>query len=500
MIRRYRKGFLVRTLKAAGHRATRLALTVLCILVVSAPVVLAQASDRVIVDAEIAFTSPITLASPTDALLLQGTFTAGEDLVYILTLSNLSPWPLSEFRLLNRYFTPESEQELSHLWELARLEPGQTVSEIIRYPVDDLDGASPADACHQLELNWSGGWSAFLIDCAGLGGATIWRIPLSEEMAVNEGEVVAQPLSLPEPVGRSKLGLHVTRNSSPAIMDFVRRAQPAVIAGVGDLGWFADVKRASPGTITLGRFEELDQTFTGDPEQRAREFVATFAGRYLAYPSVDFWMGWNEPVIRSVWQMEWYAAFEVERARLMHELGLRVAVGNFATGTPEADQFPAFMPALAAAKEYGGVFALHEYSAPTMLHGVGASIPGHEGRPDMGTLTLRYRFWYEHYLGPANLVVPLVITEAGIDGGVLAGHNPPFGGWRDFTGTRSQEIGIQTLETYLAEISWYDDELRRDPYVLGFAIFDAGDISGRWASFDITDELDAFAALALSKE
>ena len=472
------------------------------ILLASVPTMFARGADVAVVDAQIVFSSPLDDEKPADTLFLQATFLAGSELDYVLTLSNLSPWPLSDIHLLDRYFGPDSDDELAHVWEIERLEPGEAASTVIRYGPDEIEALSVGEACHQIELNWSGGWSSFLMDCTGLGSTSLWYIPLSEDMAVHADVQVsaALPLSLGEPVGRSKLGLHVTRNASPGIMAFVEQTQPSIIVAVGDLGWLADVKEVSPNTITLGRFEEKGQTFTGDPKQRAQQFVVSHAGRYLANPGVDYWLGWNEPVIRHMWQMEWYAAFEVERTRLMHDLGLKVAVGNFSTGTPEADQFMAFVPALASAQEYGGLFALHEYSAPTMLHGIGAGIPGMELEEGFGALTLRYRYWYENVLGPANLVVPLVITEAGIDGGVLRDQDPSLGGWRDFDGTLAPELTIQDLNSYLAEISWYDDELRCDPYVLGFAIFNVGDTEGQWASFDITDELDAFRALVHSKE
>ncbi len=492
----------MRAFAAAMPRLVRLILLIVGILFASVPTILARGADVAVMDADMVFSSPIEAEKPSETLLLQATFLAGDGLDYILTLSNLSPWPLAEIRVLDRYFGPDMEEELYQIWELDQLDPGQAASTVIHYGPDEIVGLSVAEACHQIEMNWSGGWSSFLMDCTSLGSTSLWYIPLREEMAVyaEPEEAVVLPLSLGEPAGRSKLGLHVTRNNASGIMAFVEQVQPAIIVGVGDLGWFVDVKEVSPGTITLGRFEEKGQTFTGDPKQRAQQFVVSHAGRYLANPGVDYWLGWNEPVIRHVWQMEWYAAFEAERTRLMHDLGLRVAVGNFSTGTPEADQFMAFMPALVAAQEYGGLFALHEYSAPTMLHGVGAAIPGMELEKGFGALTLRYRYWYEHVLGPANLVVPLVITEAGIDGGVLRNQDPSLGGWRDFDGTLAPELTVQDLNSYLAEVSWYDDELRSDPYVLGFALFNVGDTDGQWASFDITDELDAFRALVLSKE
>ncbi|NLG26376.1 MAG: hypothetical protein GX557_00565, partial [Chloroflexi bacterium] len=129
-------------------------------------------------------------------------------------------------------------------------------------------------------------------------------------------------------------------------------------------------------------------------------------------------------------------------------------------------------------------------SAPTMRDGMGSEVPGLETNEESGALTLRYRFWYDHYLQPSGLVIPLIITEAGIDGGVIADSG--LGGWRDFAGDLSGA-------DYIAQLDWYDNELRRDPYVLGFAIFNAGDLSGRWASWDVVDLLPTLTDVVTSK-
>lgn len=54
-------------------------------------------------------------------------------------------------------------------------------------------------------------------------------------------------------------------------------------------------------------------------------------------------------------------------------------------------------------------------------------------------------------------------------------------------------------EEYLQQLSWYDDELRRDSYVLGFAVFNVGGSSGQWASFDVTNILPQMADLISDK-
>ncbi|MFH1085160.1 MAG: hypothetical protein V1772_05310 [Chloroflexota bacterium] len=402
--------------------------------------------------------------------------------LYMLTIANLTPWRIPALALLDRYLPVGSEQpEVIQGWFPEMIEPKASVSKAFA-----IEALWP-EACHQLELSLADGLGIVLMDCNPPSATTVWSIALSDEMRAYLDQ---SPLTGAEPSGRSKIGLHVTRNGDPEIMKFIIAAQPAVVAAVGDLGWLAEVKAVSPGTMTLGRVIEGRQAFEGDPAQQARAFVGALAETYRLNLGVDYWLGWNEPVIDEIWQMQWYAAFEAERIVAMAELGLKTAIGSFSTGTPEPLEFGAFLPAIRVAKQHGAVLALHEYSAPTMRDGVGAGLPGIAGREGFGALTLRYRYWYEHYLRPNDLIIPLAITEAGVDGGVLRVQGLNLGGWRDFErGSVPPDMASQTAQTYLDELSWYDDQLRRDPYVVGMAIFNVGDEAGRWDSFDVTDLL-----------
>jgi hypothetical protein len=294
----------------------------------------------------------------------------------------------------------------------------------------------------------------------------------------------------------SRLGLHVSRNSLPGIMDFVRQAHPSVMKGVDDVGFLGEVEQVSPSTVTIGRFV-VDQPNMGqgDPVKRAADFVQANLARYQANPAVDFWEGWNEP---DPAQMDWYAKFEARRACLMHDLGFRAAIGGFSTGTPELEQFLKFLPAIRAAQRCGGILTLHEYGAPTFDLWFGTSLPGQPAYPNRGVLAFRYRWWYEDILIPNGLAIPLVVSEAGIDGFVALGRREgPVGpGWLEFRDWWvSQGLTDDPNQFYLDQLAWYDKLAQQDPYMIGFTVYSAGgkDLPGQ-ASYEIGSILPQLTA------
>lgn len=291
----------------------------------------------------------------------------------------------------------------------------------------------------------------------------------------------------------SKLSIHVVRNNDPRIMAFVRRARPAVIKAVDDLGFLEEVKEVSPGTVTIGRIDDIAQNYHGVPEEEARKYVQKHLRQYLANRDyVDYWEGWNEPD-PGLDRMSWYTRFEQERVRQMARYGLRSAIGGFATGVPEMDEFALFVPAIETALQYGAILTLHEYGAPDISYLYGAALPGYPAYPDRGALTFRYRWYYREILEPAGLVIPLAITEAGIDG--IIGNRPgPTGyGWADFQSYAVQKgWGQNGEEAFINQLAWYDRGVREDGYVIGFTVFTAGGF-GHWRNYDIGPVLPEMA-------
>lgn len=304
-------------------------------------------------------------------------------------------------------------------------------------------------------------------------------------------------LQLPTAIPQgSKMGLHVIQNNSPLIMDFVRQTHPAVMKAVGDVGWLTEVKSVSPETVTIGRLMAASQDIGGDPVQAARDFVAEQLSDYLLNPGVDYWEGWNEP--DPDLDMNWYAAFEAERVRQLGRYGLRAAVGGFSAGVPEYSQFFSFLLAIETARQYGGLLSLHEYAAPTLDYLYGDPLPGLPTYPNRGPLALRYRWWYEDVLIPRGSIIPLVISEAGIDGIVMSGQRPgPAGlGWQDFVAYwESLGLGSGT-QAYISQLAWYDAQVQSDSYVIGFTLFTAGG-GDLWRTYEVNAILPDLAAYVL---
>lgn len=301
-------------------------------------------------------------------------------------------------------------------------------------------------------------------------------------------------------LGPSKLGLHVIRNNDPNIMEFIRQAQPAVIKVVDDLGFLEEVKQVSPWTITVGRVNTFEgPPYGGNPYEAARDFVNAQLDKYRANPGVDYWEGYNEPD-PNLDNMLWYAEFEAERTRIMAEYGFRTAVGGFATGVPEFEEFELFVEAIRVAQEFRGILTLHEYGAPDMTYLYGGALPGKESYPNRGALTFRYRWFYEDILEPQGLVIPLVISEAGVDG--IIGNRPgPSGlGWQDFQGYWVQQgWGPDGPSAFINQLAWYDVGTRQDGYVIGYTVFTAGGI-GQWNSYDINPILPQLTGYVVSQQ
>jgi hypothetical protein len=298
----------------------------------------------------------------------------------------------------------------------------------------------------------------------------------------------------------------VGRND-PQMFDLLKTGNVALIKTLEyDPNFLIEIKETSPETLVVARYTPLPlPDFNNwDPINAARQFVELLlpiATEPRRFANIDCWEAYNEPNPATSEQMASLATFEAERTRLLAEAGIRSCVGNFSTGQPPLELWPAFFPALEAAKAHGGYLALHEYSAPYMWFGSGPhQLQAGSDEGDEGWLTLRYRKVYRHILQPAGLDIPLVITETGVDGQVGNRPGPDGKGWQDFEDFWQGEkrVGTTVEGFYVEQLAWYDAELNLDDYVIGAAIFALAGPQG-WESFEIggitTDILEQYLSV-----
>jgi hypothetical protein len=290
------------------------------------------------------------------------------------------------------------------------------------------------------------------------------------------------------------LGIHVERND-PQLFALLRTGSVTVVKTLElDANFAAEIKTVSPRTKLIGRIHmEQAQLSSMDPIGAAHNFV----NQILIYADdparrgwFDAWESYNEPVPGNAEEMKRLADFEAERTRLLAERGIRSIIGNFGTGQPPIELWEHFLPALQAAKEHDGWLGLHEYSAPTIYY---LSTRENQGRypgvspQDSGWLTLRYRNVYNQILRPAGLVLPLIMTEMGVDGLVQAGRPGPQDarGWQHFQAYWAENgYGLWGPGAYVEQLVWYDRAMQQDDFVIGACIYGLG-TSNEWLSYDI---------------
>lgn len=256
---------------------------------------------------------------------------------------------------------------------------------------------------------------------------------------------------------KSKLGIYVISLNGISILDYVQTAKPRVILSMDhSRDIWQKVKQISPNTFIIGRYyvEDGEQVFN-QPETDATSFFNRMQSEAENMRGIyDAWMGYNESVVHSDLDAANLSRFYVKWGQLMRGAGLKSAAYSFSTGNPAAGfpkpggngNEPNYWPLLAEGARACDYLSLHEYSAPHMQDGA-------------GYLCLRYRTAWNSL--PADARKPILITETGIDGGVIPGGADAQKGWTFFT----NEDG------YLYQLKWYDDNLLADDYVMGATIF-----------------------------
>lgn len=301
-------------------------------------------------------------------------------------------------------------------------------------------------------------------DYPGKFNCCVWRDSTHQDCGCTYDEpcpctkcVMGSPSRPITPAVGSKLGIQTSFLHEDA-WKFITNAQPTIVKLLAGWERATEIKTISPGTFIVGRIVGDE----GLPSESAQEWFNRRRGIIENSPGIDCWEGYNEPGIWNDRDMQRYSEFESERTKLLAGIGVKACIGTFSEGHPDLKLWPYFFPAIRTALEYGGYLNIHEYDAPTM-------------NSSGGWRTGRYKKIYNDYLIPANLKIPLIISETGIDGGIIGCKAC---GWKQYLEPNA----------YLNELIWYDSLLKEDDYVVGAAIFGLG-MTSDWNDFELAPEM-----------
>lgn len=260
----------------------------------------------------------------------------------------------------------------------------------------------------------------------------------------------------------SKIGIHAIRPGS--VIQLVRLAAEAgtpfpVVKSVDNGGVMIDVRRISPSTLTIFRrvyHPSAHGVETWDAARMNREADALleFGTGNLNVEeraAIDWYELLNEddpPGVAGYAALGRYMKVLSEKATAR---GVKIALPAHNFGTPEWDEMVAMVAtgAFAAMKAGGHILVTHEavdpFSDTPLAFG---SIPGAPTVAGAGPHAWRYRFLY-HQLALRDEIVSLVVSEfyAGL------GYD------------------LINLSRVMDRFKQYDDEVRKDRYVLAFLPF-----------------------------
>jgi len=273
-----------------------------------------------------------------------------------------------------------------------------------------------------------------------------------------------------------KSGFHV-QATSPRLMEAILAVKPTFIATLAhDRTFWAEVKAALPQTLLVGRLYEEGQDWRAvDPCWWAEQCAE------LGMP-YDAWITWNEPTdVYNGMSFELAARHDrwcCDFRWRIRDFGYEAVALNVPTGHFHRNAVVNLFPNICQTFHYIG---LHEYSARCMWDQDPKKqrhpddVPRNEGDLIGRWYCQRYRDWYNGIVQrwPERAGdVQMVVTESGIAYGTMEADHGDVG-WQT-------DLGVQE---YMRSLRWYFEEMNRDDYCLGGAIFMVGG-NPDWASFE----------------
>lgn len=249
------------------------------------------------------------------------------------------------------------------------------------------------------------------------------------------------------------MGVGVYTSGGGFLLEAIYRLRPTVIFLMDpSLDFAREVRQWFPKAFIVGRRFVKEQPLD-NPEQRGQLFADYVAEMAVPLKGiVDAWMGYNEVTDTGNYDnYRAYNAFQVAFARrLQGAYGIPAVAGNDATGTVQPEDYPRYFREAIEVSQYFGIHAYAPLGAKSL-------------QQEAEHYVLRYRLIHEALTQAGVKHGPFILTETGL-----------WEGWR----------GYVSEERMAREFIWLSDEMDKDDYVLGQAIFGIFD-RDEWQSFDI---------------
>lgn len=296
--------------------------------------------------------------------------------------------------------------------------------------------------------------------------------------APTKAPAAPQPPPASSSPSRSKLSAFMIGHYTEGARRILEANPPLikVIEPVSDPAFFEAIRawrQRVPGGVSVVRFYNgtagLYYPATSDPSASAQDFfnkvvkpgLDGLGGNknlfdYLQSPN-EFE---NTPEWRGEANMKWNGAFWRKLTELNSQAGIKTCIGGIPVGNIEAPELKFMLEDLKAMKNMGAAFCYHGYTF-NYSHDVGHEI----------YYSLRYRQYYDYFRAnvPELASMPLILSE----GGVAEGGDPYAGYLKNNK--------VSQFEDWL---TWFDSEMRQDPYVVGVTLFQIGNDSD-WGNFDL---------------
>jgi hypothetical protein len=306
--------------------------------------------------------------------------------------------------------------------------------------------------------------------CAsGFLSKTVPTAPINPVATASTVSSVSTPVTV-APSGRHKTGLHVLQDGVSAVLNFATAIKQAggIIPSVTVLNDQNIATQLANGLVQRVVFRYVPDGTTETVNLPVDEAGAIAVGRQWVAGKFS-WGGWaglkgdniyvqvvNEIPYGPMHYAYWLGVMQELEAR-----GHKAAIGGYAVGNPEPDQWATLAPALRYAAQHGHIAVLHAYCAPD-------TTPGQLSATNLQQY-YELRFLRFYAAAPADARPPLVLSE--------------FGG--EFT--RGKFQGTGALQSLCAA---FEAAVTSADYLVGYNLWTLGSAGG-WSDASIDSALSS---------